>query len=314
MCTTFQLDTSRFCDEVFAHLRSHLDVTILIGGRRLFGNRLIMATMSSYFQQALSGQEEKNPVINLGNGATIDAESLGRILEFMHQGYVSLDTKDESLRFISLAKSLGVRNWERSPVAPSKLTPKLTLDVAAAIAPASTDPSEADTDIEEEEEDPEGNGGEVATILRHISYAVSMSRQAEDGGAATADSGIDSRSIADSLESSKRHQLEPIRAKKVKGICGDHWQCLDCQYWCYNDTDIRRHERRLRHISEETADVAKKPKDDTRLKTMTPRKYALRARAKKLGGICGDYYQCQGCPYWNYNRKTVRAHQLRMRH
>ena len=355
MTTTFEFDTSRFCDEVFDHLKSVLDVTVHLGGKTFFGNRLIMATMSSYFQQTLAGHPEQNPVINLSKGAAIDQEAFERIMEFLHKGFVSLDTEVQAGKFMSLARSLGVRNWYSL-----KSKPKLSLDLTLTSPVASTDPSEADTDIEDDNDD--DGTEEVSTILRQISFAVSMSRSNNDN-----DSGVDSKSVADSLESSSKRPLAPIRAKRVKGICGDHWQCLDCQYWCYNDKDIRRHERRLRHVSEDAENNTQVSKVDFQLsntdsemtsndsdKTITEssrvsethsskttntnskmpmadskmskedfrrlksraisKKYKLRARAQKLGGICGDYFQCQSCRYWNYSQEGVRIHQRRMRH
>ena len=351
----FRMDTSRFCDEVFDNLKNRPDVTILLGGKTFFGNRVILSNMSAFFQQTLAGQSGlKSPVINLGKGAAVDADTFEKVMTFLNHGYVTLPTKQGAAKFVSLARSLGLRDYKNEPIGLEPAKTSVDASVMTALddheedeaemmetpnemTVAFTDPSEADTDIEEQEDEKEEEEdfSEISTILRQISYAISMtkinnnSNSFDDDGLLSLISGMtaDSHSVADSLESSgKPRPLAPIRAERVQGECGadQWWQCRDCQYWCYSDADIRRHERRLGHLSTtiESGDPGAglsgygvfAKNGNARKAADSGRVYKLRTRSQRLGGICGDYYQCRCCRYWNYSPQGVRVHQRKMGH
>ena len=135
--------------------------------------------------------------------------------------------------------------------------------------------------------------------------------------------------------------LAPIHALLKRGICGRFWQCRRCNYWCYTDPEIRRHEAkfhdydvseedeeeeavalradtalalRLRRREMEEAERRKRRRAEEERRVRTEQRAGKRKRLlKDIRKKKGDHFRCLRCSYWCYPRGGMILHEKRNR-
>lgn len=107
-----------------------------------------------------------------------------------------------------------------------------------------------------------------------------------------------------STASSSVSSSVPIKADKKSGMSGDYWQCQACQYWCFRDSDIRRHEAKSKCFSD-TSDTASNASFLSSNSSINP------IRDNKISGISNYYWRCQDCQYWTFRKSDISQHKAK---
>ena len=330
------MQCSKFVTDALHYLKKNLDITLQVeleSGQmvKFKANKLILKISSTYFEQLFESYPEEQDFFLLTG---IDGFMLLKVLEFTHNGSTSFAHQHASERFLQTGKYLGLKFLDHK-------------------------------DVIDAEEKREAEVEETNQLFKQISKCISLGyetqeqQQKKNGGSlnSSKDSALEDCSI--SSDSTSSSSSSPIKATKRFGMSGEYWQCQDCQYWCFRDGDIRRHEARNKCQTKSSSSSTTSSKssstpikamkvtgscgdywrcqdcqywsfrkndirqhenlhkvetDQTRVAKVLRRSYKIRTRALKRAGVCGSYYQCNKCSFWDYKKQGVRRHQENKKH
>lgn len=317
--TTFYLGTLRGLRNYPAHTRCAKDVLLQLSEDpeapfQFAANRLTLSLASPWFAQLFQGQlqkqDQRQPSCYELSG--FRGSALLKVLEFVHLGSVTFKTEPDARRFVQTANTLGIQYFQVRHFHQVQKAQKVqhvqevqhdkqiqnvqevqhvqeqdqqvyhVKDAQPLVENAQL--VQKDDLIEKSEDFQEIMEEETNELFKQISLTLSQEFEALDKLSSAQgeipnssnDSGFEEDRTAMSSALSSTFSLESPSP---------------CSRSCPSVIGIGSN-RRSRRTSQ----------------------YKIRARALRRHGICGDYFQCQRCSYWSYQKHGIRRHQESRKH